>query len=159
MIVRSKTQDEKMALVAYLASKIGTTPAQLVGAMPFEVVAVTRAGKPVGAVLYTNKRRHSIEMVWAGEPGWLTRANLRDIFAYPFLTLDCLVAMGMIRAGNAKSIALAERMGCRLVGAVPHVFGPGEDGLLYSMQFDDCKWLGSAWPEPTVQMNGARING
>ena len=67
--VHSDGRHERATLVAYLASKMGTTPAALVGAMPFEVVAVKRDDKPMGAVLYTNLRPPSIEMACAGEPG------------------------------------------------------------------------------------------
>jgi hypothetical protein len=141
MIVRAKTWEERAALVAYLASKIGINPEQMVGAMPFEVFAVTHGGTARGAVLYTNKRRHSIEMTWAGEPDWLTRGNLHDIFAYPFRDLGCLVAFGMIDASNARSIDLAERLGCRKAGVVPHIFGAGKSGFLYCMQHDSCRWL------------------
>jgi hypothetical protein len=142
MIVRAKTWEERSALVAYLASKIGITPEQMVGAMPFEIFAAIAAGKPRGAVLYINKWWRSVEMTWAGEPGWLTRSNLRDVFTYPFRDLGCLVAFGMIDASNARSIDLAERLGCRKAGVVPHMFGDGKAGFLYCMQHDSCQWLG-----------------
>ncbi len=153
MIHPAKTADERMVLIGYLASKLGIAPARLVGTMPFEIMAVTRQDQPVGAILYTNKRRHTVEMTWAGETGWLTRGVIRDMFSYPFEQLHCLTALGMVKASNWKSCELAERLGCRRVGAVPYAFGEDEDGILYAMRHDDCRWIKS--PHMSAQlMNG-----
>jgi hypothetical protein len=143
MITAARTAAERMTLVAYMASKIGVTPAQMIGAVPFEVIGIHKGARPVGAVLYLNKRRHSIEMSWAGEPGWLTPGDVRRIWSYPFQQLGCLTVMGTINKENTKSRALAERMGCDLIGIVPHAFGEGVDGALYCMRRENCRWLNS----------------
>ena len=141
MITIASSAAERMTLLAYMASKIGVTPAQLIGDVPFEIAAVHRNGRPIGAVLYQNKRRHTIEMAWAGEPGWLTKGDIRQMWAHAFAQPSILTVLGTIRADNAKSSAMAERMGCELIGTVPHTYGNGEHGLLYCMRRDACWWV------------------
>lgn len=156
MMVPARTSDERTTLIAYLASKIGTNPAQMVGSMPFEIVAITRDGKPRGAVLYTNKRSTTIEMMWAGEPGWLTHGNLKSIFSHAFEQLGCYSVLGMIKCNNCKSCELAERLGCHRVGLVPHAFGEDDHGYLYCMRRDDCQWIKQdRTGAPAAYMNGA----
>jgi len=141
MITIATSAAERMTLLAYMASKIGITPHQLVGALPFDIAAVHRQGKPIGAVLYQNKRRHSVEMAWAGEPGWLTPGDVRRMFYYPFNQLNVLTVMGTIREDNIASRALAEDLGGELIGIVPHTYGEGQNGALYCMTRDRCRWL------------------
>jgi hypothetical protein len=95
----------------------------------------------MGAALYTNKRGRTVEMIWAGEPGWLTPGNIRALFSYPLEQLDCLCVLGTIRCSNEKSRALAERMGCSRVGPIPHAFGEEDHGVLYCMRREKCPWL------------------
>jgi RimJ/RimL family protein N-acetyltransferase len=141
MITIARTAAERMTLLAYMASKIGVTPAQLVGDVAFDIAAVHRAGKPVGAVLYQNKRRHTVEMAWAGEPGWLTKGDIRQMWSHAFAQPGILTVLGTIRVGNAASRNMAERMGCELIGTVPHTYGEGEHALLYCMRRDACRWV------------------
>lgn len=155
MMTIARTQDERLTLLAYLASKIGSDPAALVGSMPFQIGAVRRAGRAMGAVLYTNKRGTTIEMTWAGEPGWVTRGALAAMFGYAFRDLDCLTVVGTIRCDNEKSRDMAERIGCMRVGLVPHAFGEGAHGYLYCMCRDRCEWTArKAAPAVTWRMNG-----
>lgn len=155
MIAHAKTNDEKMALIAYLASKVGITPAEMIGSMPFDVAAVVRAGRPIGAVLYTNFRGNSIEMTWAGEAGWLTRENLRAIFNYPFEQLGCLVAFASVDLSNSKAIDLLEKLGCKRGAVIPHLYGRNKDGAFYCMAYDKCKWL----DRPTSRRDEFSMNG
>lgn len=141
MITIAASTQERMTLLAYMASKIGATPTQLIGDVPFDIAAVHRNGKPVGAVLYQNKRRHTIEMAWAGEPGWLTRGDIRQMWTHAFSNPGILTVIGTIREANGKSRALAERMGCELIGVVPHTYGFNENGLLYCMRREACRWV------------------
>lgn len=141
MIVPARTKEERRDLVVYLAHKIGTSPARLMGEVPFEVLAATRGNQIVGAIYYTNFRRSSIEMGWAGEKGWVTRAHLREIFGYPFNQLGCLRVWGLIDRHNKESRTLAEKLGCRVVGVADDEYGPGRDAIIYSMKRDACRWI------------------
>jgi hypothetical protein len=141
MFIRATSHFEKMTLLAYISAKLGTTPGRLVGNMPFEIAAITRAARPVGAVLYTNRRGTTIEMSWAGEPGWITAGAIRAMFNYPFNQLGCKLATGMIDLANRSSIEFAERLGCQRIGYVPHAFGERKDGVFYCMAYDECRWI------------------
>lgn len=154
MIRPAVTPDQKAMLIAYLTEKTGVSAASLVGQMPFEAAAIVRRDRFAGAVLYTNYRETSIEICWAGEPGWATREHLHGIFAYPFLQLGCLRASGCIRRSNGASRKFAKDIGCREVGVLEHEYGPGDDGILYTITADKCRWI-----NPRNQMNGQSRHG
>jgi hypothetical protein len=137
-------------VVTYLSDKIGVSVEDLVGQMPYEGAAIVRRERFAGAVLYTNYRGNSIEMCWAGEPGWVTREHLRDIFAYPFLSLNCLRASGCVRRSNNASRKFCKDIGCREVGVLEDEYGPGDDGILYTITRDKCRWI----KPRNAQMNG-----
>jgi hypothetical protein len=156
MIVPALTPAEKTTLVEYLSIQIGTDQENLVGKMPYEVVAVVRNGRGMGAVLYTNYRGTSIEMAWAGELGWITRGDLRAIFAYPFIQLGVLRAQGVVKRSNNASRHFAARIGCREAGVLENEYGPGQDGILYTITPARCRWIK---PAAHTQMNGHRSHG
>lgn len=141
MIRRAATPNDRIIVVAYLASKIGVEPQNVVGAMPFEGLMVERDGKMIGAVVFLNKRSHTIDITWAGEPGWLSKGDLRDIWTYPFKQLGCLTVTGTTSVRNIKGLEMNRRMGCTLVGTVPHAFGKDHHGEMFVMEHDKCKWI------------------
>lgn len=157
MIEPARTFDERATLVAYLASKMGTSPEGLVGQMPFEIVAVRRDGKPMGAVMYINYRQTSIEMACAGEPGWLTRGNLRDLFAYPFLQLKVWTALTLVARSNRIARAFNTKLGFVELCTIPS--GRKEsDTILYGMTRNQCSWIGDVQHASPVA-NGAYVHG
>jgi RimJ/RimL family protein N-acetyltransferase len=141
MIVPMRTAEEKQLLAQYLAFKMGCTAQELVGAVPFEIVAVARDGYPVGAVLYINYRQVSIEMACAGEPGWLTRANLRDLFRYPFVQLGCYTVITTVKRSNTVARKFNEKLGFTTLGVIESGLGRGEDIIVNTMTRPQCKWL------------------
>jgi RimJ/RimL family protein N-acetyltransferase len=141
LIVPAQTEEQKSVLLLYLAGKVGAPPAELVGHMPYSIFAALKASNPVGALLYTNFRGSTIEMAWAGEPGWLTPSVVRSMWEFPFWRLNCSVALGTIHRRNKASRELAERMGCKIVGVIEDCYGGGQDGILYSMSRSSCRWL------------------
>ncbi|WP_088347771.1 MULTISPECIES: GNAT family N-acetyltransferase [Rhodomicrobium] len=153
MIVPAVTPGEKGLLVEYLAVKLGTTANRLVGNMPYEVIAVVKAGIGVGAVLYTNYRETSIEISLAGDPGWVGRHDLKIIFSYPFIQLGVLRLNACIRRDNHASRYFAHKLGGREVGVLENEYGHGIDGILYTMTPERCRWINSS------EMNGYRPHG
>lgn len=141
MIIPAVTPAAQDMLLGYLCAKINTTLHQLIGGMPFEVMGIARNGRHMGAVLFTNYRETSIELAWAGEPGWATRSDLRDIFSYPFNQLGVLRVSGCVARGNSASRNFASRLGAREVGVLEGEYGPGKDGIMYAMTRDKCKWI------------------
>lgn len=141
MIRPARTIEEKAVLVGYLANKLSITPQALVGQMPFEAAAIIRNGRAVGAVLYTNYRQYSIEMTAAGEPGWLTRADIRNAFFYPFIDLGCWTVLTMINRSNTPSRELNRRLGFTELCVVETGAGKAGDVIMYGMSRNKCAWL------------------
>jgi RimJ/RimL family protein N-acetyltransferase len=141
MIVPAVQPQQKGALVTYLAGAIGIPPAELVGTMPFEAVGVFREGELAGAVLYTNWRGSSIEMACAGKPGWLTRGDLKELFAYPFKQLGVYVVLSMVTRRNDRARKFNERLGFRHLGVIESGVSKGEDSIIYSMTRPQCRWI------------------
>ena len=154
---RAQTIEEKAVLAAYIASKIGTTPQALIGSMPFEVASITRKGRPMGAVLYTNYRKHSVEMTVAGEPGWLSRGSIQAAFHFPFCQLGVWTVLAMVNRNNAASRELARRIGFAELCVIETGGTRGEDLILYALTRDKCLWINDEAPiqaGPIVYANG-----
>jgi L-amino acid N-acyltransferase YncA len=95
----------------------------------------------MGAVLYTNYRGHSIEVLAAGEPGWLTRGTIQAAFYYPFVTLGVWNVLTMINRSNAPSRELNRRLGFVELCVIETGGHRGEDIILYSMTREKCLWV------------------
>lgn len=161
MIESAATPEARATLVAYLASKLGVSPQALVGSMPFEIVAVKVGDKPLGAVLYTNMRDHSIEMSCAGEPGWLTRSNLRDLFAYPFKQLGMFTVLTMVTRHNKVARAFNEKLGFTELCVIP-CGDKSLDTILYGMTRNQCSWIETdkhSQPLKLAASNGVQVHG
>jgi len=147
VIITPRSPKEQGEWLAYLAKRVGGEPADIIGDMPYGIYGVIRWGRLVGVVLWTNFRDHSIEAAWAGEPGWLTRETLRQIWAYPFLQLKVRVVTGLVKASNARSQSIAERMGCVRCGVIPRWY-EDDDAVIYAMTAEHCRWIdGKEEPE------------
>ncbi len=141
MIVEAANDQERATLLEYLVAKLEVPKEILVGHMPFIAFAILRGGEGRGAVLLTNYRGTSIEIAWAGEPGWVTRQDMRTIMRRIFIDMGVSRAYGIIKRENGASREFAARMGCREVGVLEDEYGPGKDGVLYSMTRGQCRWL------------------
>lgn len=141
MIVRPDTPEDRAFVISYIAGRIRTTPEALVGQMPFEVLAAVGSdGRLVGGVLYINFRGPSIEMTSAGEPGWLTKGNLRSFFGYPFNQLGVRRVTGIVHRKNKHARDINERLGFKLEGVCRHGFKDG-DAMIYGMLKQECRWI------------------
>lgn len=141
MIIRATSPADLTAALTYIAPRVGETPESLVWTDPFVAFCAVRGGNLVGVVIYNSWRGRSIETHWAGERGWLTRAHLREIFAYPFLELGCLRISGVIRRDNRTARAAAEKIGFKLEGVARKGYADGSDAMLYGITNTDCRWL------------------
>jgi RimJ/RimL family protein N-acetyltransferase len=140
MIIPARTPDERAFLISYIAAKNKVTPRDLVGDMPYTAMAAVKDGKVLGAVLYINYRGPTIEMACAGEPGWLTRENLRGFFAYPFEHLKVRRVTGIVHRKNKHARSINERLGFKLEGVCRHGFEDG-DACVYGLIKQDCRWI------------------
>lgn len=159
MIIPATTIEERAVLASYLASKIGATPQELVGQMPFVAAKVVRNGQPMGAVLYTNYRQHCIEFSAAGEPGWMTRSTIRQMFAYPFEQLKVQTLLALIKRSNAVARTISRDLGFTELCVIPTGDFKADDIILYGMARDKCPWIegrrGAQRQKPKKIQNGA----
>ena len=141
MIVHARTPEQKEQLLAYAAQRIGYEPRALVGDMPYHAVGSIRDGRLMGAVVFMNWRRHSLEWHVAGQPGWLSRADLRELFSYAFVHCKCLRLWCLVARNNKRTRGFAERLGFKVKCVLDDEFGEHKDGIIYSMKRGDCKWI------------------
>ena len=145
MIAPARTPETRTVLVQWLSEKLRTTADELVGTCPFEIIGVLRNDYLMGAVLYNNYRYGRIEMACGGEPGWLTRPVLRDVFAYPFNQLGCTAVMTTVVRGNKTVREFNKKLGFREMCILPGA-SKADELALYCMTRKDCRWL----PKPQL---------
>jgi L-amino acid N-acyltransferase YncA len=141
MIVHARTPEQEEQLAVCIARAIGVEPKKLVGDMPYHALASVRADKLMGVVLFTSFREQSIEAHVCGKPGWVTRADLREMFAYPFGHLGVLRIWSVIARNNKPARRFIERLGFNVKCVLDDEFGEGKDGILYAIRRKECKWL------------------
>lgn len=141
MIVHAQSPEHEYHLASHLAARIGIDVRDLVGDMPYHAIGIVRGDKLLGVVLFMNYRRQSIEVHLCGAPGWLSRGEIGELFAYPFERLGCLRLWCLIARNNKQARKGAERLGFKVLGVAQDEFGEGKDGIVYSMRRRDCKWL------------------
>lgn len=141
MIVHARTSEQEAQLAAYIARAIGMEPSKLVGDMPYHALASIRDDKLMGVVLFTSFREQSIEAHVCGKPGWVTRSDLAEMFAYPFEYLGVLRIWSVIARNNKPARSFIERLGFKVKCVLDDEFGESRDGILYAMKRRDCKWL------------------
>lgn len=140
-IIAARTDDARAAVVQFIADRTGSTPQELVGDMPFEALCTFRAARPMGALLYSNHRGHSIELSAAGRPGWLTPGVVREIFRYPFEQLGCYNVLSFVKRSNSASRELCKRLGYQQLCMIRTGGRRADDMILYVMSRPSCRWL------------------
>ena len=141
MIVHATNPEQQTHLLTFIAMKVGVEPKAMVGDMPFHAMGAVRNSHLAGVAVFTNFRRHSIEVHVCGEPGWVTRADLAQLFGYPFQHLNVLRLWCLVARNNKKARRFAERLGFQVKCVADDEFGEGKDGIVFAMKRKDCKWL------------------
>lgn len=163
MILPAHSDDEKAVILAYVASKIGTTPQDIVGSMPFSAIATLRNNQLLGGVIYTNYRISSIEMSCAGEAGWLMPRDLKRLFSYPLLELGCYTLLTNVKRRNERARRFNEKLGFKHLGVVECGAHKGDDTIVYKMTRPECRWIEQAAdnvvPFPNNASAGAAAHG
>lgn len=100
------------------------------------------AGAPVFVVVYSRFGDGNCELTIAtdGTRRWATRRSLRAIFSVPFRQWGLRRVTFMVRADNAASLDLCERLGAVREGVVREAFPDGEAGVLLGMLRKECTW-------------------
>ena len=137
-----KVTDEKQGIALdYLARRLKTTSENLTFGSPFTVFVTCRGTDARGVILYKNYSSGDIEMVCAGESGWVTPEVLRFSLSYPFKALDCNRITCLAHRKNKAMRDYLVRMGFKLEGVKRKALN-GADLMIYGLLKGESKWLG-----------------
>lgn len=132
MTVRAATPEE----FSHLTERTGYVPGS-----GFRGIVADAGGRVVGFVGFDGWTPGAVWMhVTVDAPG-ACRGLLRAAFSYAFEETGRTVALGSVRAGNAASLRLAQRLGFRECGRLRDAWAPGEDVVLLEMRRESCRWL------------------
>jgi uncharacterized protein YeaC (DUF1315 family) len=108
------------------------------------LLTVLRGQCIAAVVMYSRMSRRSCEMTIAtdGQRDWATRSTLAAIFNYPFQHLRLHRVTVVVRADNAPSLTLCERLGWQREGCVREAFEDGCHGIVMGMLRPECRWIG-----------------
>lgn len=105
------------------------------------IEAVDEAGRIRGVVAYDGWTPNSVQCHMAVDTPVAWRVLVRPAFGYPFRQAGKSVIVGVIPAGNARSIHLAKRLGLRETYRIRDGWAPGEDLVVLEMRREECRWL------------------
>lgn len=139
MIVKVTDEKQRIAL-DYLARKLKSTPEDVTGGSPFSVFVACKKRDARGVILYKNYASGDIEMVCAGEPGWVTPKLLKFVLSYPFEQLNCNRITCLAHRKNKAMRQYLVRMGFKLEGVKRKALN-GADLCVYGLLRSECKWV------------------
>lgn len=108
---------------------------------PYEAIGFADNGQLYGGVVYGNYRGHDIEMMAAGEKGWVRPLNIRATFHYPFIELGCRRITAVASRRNKKARKFIERVGFKFEGIMRQARADGQDAFVFGMLRDECRWI------------------
>lgn len=108
------------------------------------IEAIDSRGVVRGQVAYDNWTENAVQAHMAVDTPVAWRALVKPAFEYPFTQSGKSVIMGVIPAGNARSVHLAKRLGLRETYRVRDGWANGEDLVVLEMRRDECRWLQEA---------------
>lgn len=108
------------------------------------IEAVDAKGNVRGQVAYDCWTDNAVQAHMAVDTPVAWRSLVRPAFEYPFSQAGKSVILGIIPAGNARSIHLARRLGLRETHRVRDGWARGEDLVVLEMRREECRWLKEA---------------
>lgn len=112
-----------------------------------KAIGIVKDGKLIGGVVYNNYRVGSdllplsMEMSIATiDKSWISRNNLRALFAYPFIQANVKRVQATTRADNAHVRRFLARLGFTFEGIGREAHPLGGDAAVYSMLKHECIW-------------------
>lgn len=130
--------DQAPKAIAYLARRLDVSPDALT-ATPYAVFLACKGNDAKGVVLYKNYASGDIEMVCAGEPGWVTPGVLKFVLSYPFENLNCNRITCLAHRKNKAMRNYLERMGFKLEGVKRKALN-GADLIIYGLLRSENRW-------------------
>lgn len=138
MIVRASDAQRPIA-INYLADKLKTTPENISYGM-WDVFLSCLGNNARGVVLYKNNSSGDVEMICAGEPGWVTPGLLKFVLSYPFKELSCNRITCLAHRKNKAMRKYLLRMGFKLEGVKRKALN-GADVCIYGLLRSEArKW-------------------
>lgn len=137
MIVKASGDQEKIA-VDYLSRRLSIAPEALTHG-PYRIFLACKGNDAKGVVLYKNYTSGDIEMVCAGEPGWVTPGLLKFVLSYPFEQLNCNRITCLAHRKNKAMRGYLVRMGFKLEGVKRKAIN-GEDLMMYGLLKGKTRW-------------------
>jgi L-amino acid N-acyltransferase YncA len=105
------------------------------------IKACDATGRIHGMVGYGTWTANSVFMHIALENPACLRELLKWMFRYPFEQCGRGVAFAPIRAANARSRKLTEKVGFRDAYHLRDAIAIGEDMIIYEMRRENCRWI------------------
>lgn len=130
--------DQAPRAIAYLARRLDVSPEALT-ATPYTIFLTCKGNDARGVVLYKNYSSGDIEMVCAGEPGWVTPSILKFVFSYPFEQLNCNRITCLAHRKNKAMRNYLLRMGFKLEGVKRKALN-GADLFIFGLLKGERKW-------------------
>ena len=131
--------DQAPKAIAYLARRLDVSPDALT-ATPYAVFLACKGNDAKGVVLYKNYASGDIEMICAGEPGWVTPGVLKFVLSYPFQQLNCNRITCLAHRKNKAMRSYLERMGFKLEGVKRKALN-GTDIIIYGLLRSENRWV------------------
>jgi RimJ/RimL family protein N-acetyltransferase len=110
----------------------------------YEAIGVVRDGRLCGGVIYHNYDHVSGNVfvhVAADNPRWALPQTMRDLFAYPFLTLDCIRITATVARKNKRCRKFIKGLGFKEEGIARNGYLKKDDLVIYGMLSGECKFL------------------
>lgn len=138
--MRHLVTNDRKRVGAWVAEKVGRSEAWTTAA----ALGLEKDGELVAGIVldgYTPKARASMHC--AIEKKGMNKEFLYACFDYAFRFLDIKVLLNPVSAKNEASLRFTKHIGFKEVGRFPQAWDGEEDLVLFSMQRDECRWLGA----------------
>jgi hypothetical protein len=108
---------------------------------PARAIGIVSNKQFLGGVVYHKLANENVEMTIAAQsPKWATRAHIRDLFAYPFVSLKVARISTIVNSDNQRAIDMNTRLGFVREGVLREFFKP-HDAVIFGMLQNECKWI------------------
>ena len=108
---------------------------------PARAIGIASSNKFLGGVVYHKLANENVEMTIATQsPRWSTRAHIRDLFAYPFVSLKVGRISTIVTSNNQRAIDMNARLGFVREGVLREFFKP-HDAVVFGMLQNECRWI------------------
>lgn len=104
-------------------------------------LGVWKNRKLCAGVSYERYNGVHMEVSIAGEGAWADRDTLYQLFAYPFVSLQCQALSVVVASSNLASMNLATKLGFEPEAYVKFAAHDGSALVILKMFKDQCKWI------------------